>query len=88
MIQGRYDAASVVLDDGTLWVTGGEDFINFRPIRFDSTELVTLSGSTLGPDLPEGITEHCLVLLDSSTAFLIGGFHNSYLSTSWSVIPS
>ena len=52
----RSQAASVVLSNNTLWVTGGIDK-SHKPIK--TTEFVTKDGQTSqGPDLPLPVSEH------------------------------
>ena len=65
----------VVLNDNTLWVTGGEDQWN-RYLK--STEIVTKDGKTSrGPDLPLAVMGHAIVALDSGGAFILIGGHRS-----------
>ncbi len=85
-ITARRLAASILWKSDTLWVTGGMS--NGR--HLNTTELVTLTESTSrlqdspsysvssvrAPDLPLPAERHCLVKLNASTAFLIGGFPN------------
>jgi hypothetical protein len=70
MIQPRSNAASVVLNSTTLWLTGGWLFTGRRT---KSTEFVQMTGSTPGPYLPLEVNYHCLVSLNDTTALLIGG---------------
>jgi hypothetical protein len=64
-------AASVVWNSTTLWLTGGySDGTGYTK----STEFVQLTGTTPGPDLPLGVSQHCLVSLNDTTVLLIGGY--------------
>ena len=65
---------SVVIDDKTLWVTG-DFFIGA------STEYVTVTGTTHGPDLPMALTYHAMVAINSTCSMVIGG--HSYLDYSY-----
>jgi hypothetical protein len=67
--QPRYDAASVVWNNTTLWLTGG----HLDTGKTKSTEFVQLTGTTPGPDLPLKVSRHCLVSLNDTTLLLIGG---------------
>jgi hypothetical protein len=68
--ESRYNAASVVLNGDTLWVTGGL----IGSIIVQSTEFVQLNGTKPGPDLPQGVSYHSLVSLNDTTVLLIGGY--------------
>ena len=68
----RSHAASVVLSNNTLWVTGGRDQ-SWNPIK--TTEFVTKDGQTSqGPDLPLPLDSHSIVPLNSGAFILIGGY--------------
>ena len=68
----RRFAASVVLSNNTLWVTGGYEKSCVNP--FKTTEFVTKDGQTSqGPDLPLPLDGHSIVPLNSGAFILIGG---------------
>ena len=67
----RVDAASIVLNDNTLWVTGGE---NKDGYSIASTEHVKMSGSMPGPDLPMALESHAMVSINSTVSMVIGGW--------------
>jgi hypothetical protein len=69
--QPRSRGASVVLNNTTLWLTGG--WLEESTELTKSTEFVQLTGTIPGPDLPFEVSAHCLVLLNDTTALLIGG---------------
>ena len=66
MSVGRGYAASVVVNDNKLWVTGGYGGA--------STEYVTATGTMPGPDLPTTLTHHAMVAINSTCSMVIGGF--------------
>ena len=69
-VRRRY-AASVVLTNNTLWVTGGLG----QSGRLKTTEYVTIDGQTSqGPDLPLPLDSHSIVPLNSGAFILIGGY--------------
>ena len=69
----RFRAASVVLSNNTLWVTGGYDQSGSGN-RLKTTEHVTKDGQTSqGPDLPLALFRHAIVPLNSGAFILIGG---------------
>jgi hypothetical protein len=70
----RGNAASATLNRNTLWVTGGA--ASHSPPPLQTTELVQLSGTRPGPDLPVPLTRHCVVALNSTTFLVIGGYTN------------
>ena len=65
----RYGAASIVLDDNTLWVTGG-----YNTSILASTEYVTLTETIDGPDLPLALAHHAMVAINSTCSMVIGGY--------------
>ena len=64
-------AASVLIDDNRLWVTGGESSTGCVA----TTEILVANDSKWipGPDLPECLVEHCMVKLDNNTILITGG---------------
>ena len=74
MSVARDDAASIVLDDNTLWVTGGTNGSNLHN-WLSSTDYVTMSGTLPGPDLPMTLAQHAMVAINSSSSMVIGGRH-------------
>ena len=68
----RMDAASIVLNDNTLWVTGGRNSGGLLA----STEYVTMTGTMLGPDMPMGLSGHAMVAINSTCSMVIGGYSN------------
>ena len=73
MSVGRYYAASIVINDNTLWVTGG-----YGSGRLASTEYVNLTGSMLGPDMPMALSSHAMVAINSTCSMVIGGRDENY----------
>ena len=79
MYLARSDAAaSIVINDNTLWITGGW---HYPPGHLASTEYVTVTGTTHGPDLPMALTYHAMVAINSTCSMVIGG--HSYLDYSY-----
>ena len=74
MSVGRAFAASIVIDETTLWITGGwsSDTLSWNSI-LDTSELITLEGNELGPQLPIHVDTHALVAIDNTLSMLIGG---------------
>ena len=72
MSKKRMYAASVVVGN-KLWITGGSDDTY---VTIKSTEFVDPVTGTVepGPDLPQETCWHCMVMINSSTAMLIGRF--------------
>ena len=74
----RCCAASIVINDNTLWVTGG--FGGSLGSDYGaSTEYVSMTGTMLGPDLPIPLDNHAMVAINSTFSMVIGGEnHNDY----------
>ena len=70
MSVGRFFAASIVLNDKTLWVTGGYTGVS----SLASTEYVTMTGTKIGPDLPMALQNHAMVAINSTCSMIIGGY--------------
>ena len=69
---GRRGAASIVINDNILWVTGGYG-CSYGCGYLASTEYVTVTGTMLGPDLPMTLSHHAMVAINSTCAMVIGG---------------
>ena len=69
----RSRAASIVINDNTLWVTGGDGYDKGEYLA--STEYVTLTEamSGPGPDLPMALYAHAMVAINSTCSMVIGG---------------
>ena len=77
MLVARRSAASVVLNNSTLWIVGG---INYpepgdeHVTVFSTTEFVTFDFAPIeGPILPFCVAQHSMIQYDEKTIFLIGG---------------
>ena len=68
MTSKRYGAASVIINEKILWISGGNDGIN----TLSSTEFIE-SESTAGPELPEAIEGHKMIDITDDLTLLIGG---------------
>ena len=70
MDEKRVDAASVVINQAGLWVTGGRNFKDEK----NSTEIFFLDRPPIrGPDLPRGLFGHSMVQINPNTIYIIGG---------------
>ena len=84
MIEKRYGAASVTLDQSSLWIVGG--FNGNRTLR--STEFIKLGKpSVKGPDLPFAISGHSMIQYDEKSIYIIGGDQPNQYKT-WIVDPT
>ena len=92
MMRPRRSMSSVVLNESKLWITGGFHNIgglqHFSPTN--STEIITLDKPPApGPDLPFKVYGHSMVLVDSTTIYLIGGRQNGQESSkTWIIDPT
>ena len=80
MKEKRGYSSSIVLNDQTLWIVGGETGRRSRNRSnlFNTTEFITMDKNNTvhqsdGPELPFPISCHCMVQLNSSSIYLIGG---------------
>ena len=74
MIEKRSYAASVALDQNTLWIVGGKDELD-GDLR--STEFIKLGQpSVKGRDLPFTIINHSMIHYDEKSIYIIGGDQN------------
>ncbi len=81
MLEPRQQAASILWNADTLLVSGGFDNSGYK----SSSQLITLTesndeetskysiSSRRAPSLPEIVSSHCLIKLNESTAFVVGG---------------
>ena len=74
----RWTAASVVLNETILWITEGrlQDLQASSAIQWQelpSSEYITLSGSTPGPELPMPLNFHAMVAINTTYSMIIGG---------------
>ena len=77
MIKARNSAASVVLNNSTLWVVGGKNYPAPQDeyfISYHTTEFVSFDYAPIeGPILPFSVWQHSMIQYDEKTIFLIGG---------------
>jgi hypothetical protein len=86
MSYGRRFAASIVINDNTLWVTGGlSDVCMYNVCGWSlvSSEYVTVTGTMLGPDLPTSRFHHAMVAINSTCSMVIGGYSQGYVIISY-----
>ena len=85
-------AASVALDQNTLWIVGGEDeHLNDLRSTCSSTEFIKLGQpSVKGPDLPFTICGHSMIQYDEKSIYIIGGSQNGsgFSKKTWIVDPT
>jgi hypothetical protein len=74
----RHRGYGIMLDNETLWVTGGLDSFS---TRLATTEFVSLNESKFGPDLPMKTYDHCMVKINEGTIMMTGGSSNSVFNS-------
>ena len=68
LLENRYKPSSIVLNNSTIWITGGTKY------QQKITEFFSLGQETTkGPELPFTIFSHCMVQVDDQTVYIIGG---------------
>ena len=100
MIEKRSLAASVALDQNTLWIVGGwnghtvNNTININDIH-SSTEFIKFGQpSVIGPDLPFRIFGHSMIQYDEKSIYIIGGSQlgtwdeDGFSNKTWIVDPT
>ena len=81
----RFHAASIVLNDNTLWVTGGYNgWYYYGDLGYlASTEYVRKTGTMPGPDLPMAFYHHAIVAINRTCSMVIGGSSGATFTWSW-----
>ena len=72
LLKARYQATSIVLDDGSWWVMGG---VGADGKRVNTSEIMD-PGTRIfrsGPDLPAAVNEHCIVRVNETHHFIAYG---------------
>ena len=65
----RYRSSSVRLNDGRIWITGGDG----DNMESSSSEMLNLNGQfENGPQLPEAMQSHCSAVINSTHVFFAG----------------
>ena len=88
MLESRVLAASIALDDRTLWIVGGWDE---NDQDLSTTEFIKLGQpSEKGPDMPFDIWGHSMIQFNKKSIYIIGGYQgNSKCSNkTWIVDPT
>ena len=68
-------AASIVLNETILWITGGYN----GNVPLASSEYIRLSGSSPGRYLPMTLERHVMIAINTTHSMLIGGYASDYL---------
>ena len=81
MANNRLHAASVVLGENQIWITGGGNIGNWRS-QTKTTEIFDFETKTFknGPDLPESTRGHCMTKYNQSHVFIGGVYNNDDIS--------
>ncbi len=76
MVHSRRESASIVINDTTIFVTGG---LSSEMGATSSTEYINVktNTSTKGAPLPAPLKNHCMTKINDTTAILIGGYFDS-----------
>ena len=80
MLEARMSAASIVLNNSTLWVVGGRNYPgpDEDDMTYDTTEFISFDYAPIeGPKLPFSVWDHSMIQFDENTIFLIGGSQNA-----------
>ena len=77
MLVKRSSAASIVINETILWVTGGSG--GYYNGFLASSEYIRLSGSSPGPDLPMALYHHAMIAINTTHSMVIGGYSSGHL---------
>ena len=90
MLEKRASAASIVLNNSTLWVVGGEEETDNVRYISDTSEFITFEYTPIwGPSLPFSVSEHCMIQFNENAIFLIGGIQDLTTSNkTWIIDPT
>ena len=66
----RSNAAGVVINGSTFWITGGKDH-NANALL--SSEFIQWNGTMPGPKLPNPLVGHTMVIINNDLTMVIGG---------------
>ena len=90
MMTIRSYAASIVLDDQTMWILGGlswifdEQYMYSVSTSLSSTEYIFSDGrNEEGPPMPMALYGHAMVKINETTSFLVGGYIWGFSKNSW-----
>ena len=74
--ENRKGSVSLYVPNIGWWFTGGYDYLS-------ASEIVNVYSliSTPGPDLPKGLKHHCMVQINETHTFMIGGYNGSSYTT-------
>ena len=66
----RVFAASVVLNQTTLWISGGRDHTDNY---LSSSEFILKEGTIPGPQLPKAMDSHAMIKISNELVLIVGG---------------
>lgn len=94
LLEARYQATSIVMDDGSWWVLGG---VGADGKRVNTTEIMAHGSKTFqqGPMLPAAVNEHCILRINETHHFLAYGTEAAtrdswlfeFASRTWHALP-
>ena len=64
-------ASSSIVYDNSLFISGG--YNPYNPTNYDISEYISLTERQIGPTLPYGVADHCMIHLDDDIILLTGG---------------
>ena len=74
----RRDAASIVLNETVLWVSGGMESWD---VTHGTSDYVTLNSSSPGPDLPFPLDSHKMISINTTHTMMVGGINDDWPAT-------
>ena len=83
LLDERSQATTVKLKENFWLITGGQNYYNGAPKLLNTTEIVNEEESIFGPELPQPLSGHCSVSINSSFVFVAGGYGQPYLLDSF-----
>ena len=75
LVYARYDASSMYLTNGSLWVMGGDGDDSRKTAK--SSEMMIQDNFKLSVTLPEEMYEHCMSKINDTHLFIAGGCNHN-----------
>ena len=79
LLEERSQAATVKLEDNSWLITGGQKYYGGAPKLLNTTEIVSEEKSVFSSELPQPLSGHCAITINSLIIFIAGGYGQPHL---------